>query len=81
MAKKRDTRAKLFFLINRLFFGVLIAVAVVVAKAPKQERAKRKIRLTFVFTMGLLCFLSIGPGMEQLCVDFLKSVTTLKAHP
>ena len=45
------------------------------------ERAKRKTGPTFVFTIGLLCFLSIGPGMEQLYEHFLKSVTRLKAHP
>ena len=35
MYKKCDARAKLFFcVINLLFFDVLVAVAVVVAKAP-----------------------------------------------
>ena len=35
MYKKCDARAKLFFcVINQLFFDVLVAVAVVVAKAP-----------------------------------------------
>ena len=32
----------------------------------------KEIGPTFVFAISLLCFLSIGPGMEQLCGIFLK---------
>ena len=78
--EKRDAFAKLlFFLVNYCFLTFSLPsppslLSFLIGKP------KRKIGLTFAFVRSLLFFVFMRPWIEQLCVHFLKSVTSKLTH-